>query len=339
MKAAVLRRPKDLSIEDVQKPTPRYGEVLVRVRATAICGTDISIYKGKTEVDYPRILGHESAGEVVELGKGVKNLKVGDKVVMSPTSYCGTCLNCMRGETSICENGGLFGREFDGTYAEYVALAENRAFKLPDTISCVDATTLEALTTVVYAQRKINIFPNSSVVVIGQGTVGLMHSKLSKLRGADPVIGIDVKESEWKLDIAKDLYGVDHAFSENVTEKVYELTGGKGADFVIECVGKGITWNLATELVRPGGNIVTFGVTGPTIENFNSYSLYFKDLKIIGSRAMQLIDWPISIDLAKKGKIDIASIITHRLPLEDLIKGFEMISDSSQKALRIVIEI
>jgi len=89
----------------------------------------------------------------------------------------------------------------------------------------------------------------------------------------------------------------------------------------------------------PGRTIVTFGVTGPTIENFNSYSLYFKDLKIIGSRAMQLIDWPISIDLAKKGKIDIASIITHRLPLEDLIKGFEMISDSSQKVLRAVIEI
>jgi len=339
MKAAVLRKPKYLSIEDVQKPTPEYGEVLVRVRATAICGTDISIYEGKTKVDYPRILGHESAGEVAELGKGVKNLKVGDKVIMSPTSYCGTCLNCMRGETNICENGGLFGREFDGTYAEYVTLAENRAFKLPDTISCVDATTLEALTTVVYAQRKISIFPNSSVVIIGQGTVGLMHSKLSKLRGADPVIGIDVKGCEWKFDIAKDLYGVDYTFSENVTEKVYELTGGKGADFVIECVGKGITWNLATELVRPGGTIVTFGVTGPTIENFNSYSLYFKDLKIIGSRAMQVIDWPISIDLAKKGKIDIGAIITHRLPLEDLIKGFEMLKDPSQKALRIVIEI
>jgi len=338
MKAAVLRGAKDLSIKNVPKPVPEYGEVLVRVRATAICGTDISIYEGKTEVDYPRILGHESAGEVVELGEGVKNLKVGDRVVMNPTSYCGICFDCMRGDTHICKNGGLFGREFDGTFAEYVALGENRAFKLPGSISCVDATTFAVLTTVVYAQRKVNIFPNSSVVVIGEGSAGLMHSKISKLKGADPVIGIDIKECEWKLDLAKSLYGADYTLTESVAEKVCELTGGKGADFVIECVGKGPTWNLATELVRPGGTIVTFGVTGPTIENFNSYSLYYKDLEIIGSRAMQLIDWPISIDLAIKGKIDIGTIITNRLPLEDLEKGFGMLKDISQKAMRIVIE-
>jgi len=338
MKAAVLRGPKDLSIENVSKPVPEHGEVLVRVRATAICGTDISIYEGKTKVDYPRILGHESAGEVAELGEGVKNLKVGDRVVMNPTSYCGTCLDCLRGDTNICKNGGLFGREFDGTFAEYVALDENRAFKLPDSISCADATTFIVLSTAVHAQRKVHIFPNSSVVVIGQGTVGLMHSKISKLKGADPVIGIDIKECEWKLDLAKSLYGADYTLTENVTEKVCELTGGKGADFVIECVGKGPTWNLATELVRPGGTVVTFGVTGPTIENFNSYSLYYKDLEIIGSRAMQLIDWPISIDLAIKGKIDIGTIITNRLPLEDLEKGFGMLKDISQKAMRIVIE-
>ncbi|MHB8278264.1 MAG: zinc-dependent alcohol dehydrogenase [Candidatus Humimicrobiaceae bacterium] len=339
MKAAVLKGPKDLHIEDVPKPVPGHGEVLIRVRATAICGTDISIFDGKTEVDYPRILGHESSGEIVELGEGVKNLKVGDRIVMNSTSYCGTCLDCMRGETHICKNGGLFGREFDGTFAEYVAVGENGAFILPDTISFTDATTFAVLSTVVHAQRKVHIFPNSSVVVIGEGTSGLMHSKISKLKGADPVIGIDIKESEWKLDLAKSLYGADYVLTENVIEKVYELTGGKGADFVIECVGKGATWNLATELVRPGGKIIAFGITAKTIENFNSYSLYYKDLEIIGSRAMQLIDWPISIDLAKKGKIDIGTFITNRLPLEDLVKGFEMLKDPSQKALRVVIEI
>lgn len=338
MKAAVLKGPKDLSIKEVPKPVPGHGEVLVRVRATAICGTDISIYEGKTKVDYPRILGHESAGEVAGLGGGVKSLKVGDKIAMSPTSYCGTCLDCLRGDTNICENGGLFGREFDGTFAEYVTLSENRSFKLPDNMSCVDATTFALLTTVVYAQRKVHIFPNSSVVVIGEGSAGLMHSKISKLKGADPVIGIDIKESEWKLDIAKESYGADYALTENVAEKVCELTGGKGADFVIECAGKAVTWNLATELVRPGGTILAFGITSPTIDNFNSYSLYYKDLKIIGSRAMQVIDWPISIDLAKKGKIDIGAIITNRLPLEDLTKGFEMLKDISQKVLRVVIE-
>lgn len=342
MKAAVLRGPKDLYIEDVKKPVPGDGEVLVRVRATAICGTDISIYEGKTEVDYPRILGHESAGEVVELGEGIKNLKVGDRVVMNPTSYCGTCLDCMRGDTQICNNGGLFGREFDGTFAEYVTLAENRAFKLPDSISCTDATTFIVLSTVVHSQRKVHIFPNSSVVVIGQGTAGLMQSKISKLKGADPVIGIDLEGFEWKLDLAKSLYGADDILTnvsrEEVNEKVCKLTEGKGADFVIEAVGKGETYNLATELVRPGGTIVGFGVTGPTIENFKSHSLYYKDISIIGSRAMQPIDFLISIDLAKKGKIDIGTIITNRLPLEDLVKGFEILKNPLKKAIRVVIE-
>ncbi len=134
MKAAVLLEPKKLQIQEVSKPVPKYGEILVRVKATAICGTDIAIFEGRPKVNYPRILGHESAGEIVELGEGVKNLKVGDKVVMNPTSYCGICLDCMRGDTNICKNGGLFGREFDGTYAEYVTLTENRAFT-PNTFS------------------------------------------------------------------------------------------------------------------------------------------------------------------------------------------------------------
>lgn len=337
MKAAVLHAPKSLRIEDVSDPTPKRGEVLVRLGATAICGTDISIFEGKIKVDYPRVLGHESAGEVVERGEGVKGLNVGDKVVLSSTTYCGICPACMRGYTNICENGGLFGREFDGTYAEYVALAENRVFKLPDTISLVDATTFCALTTVVYAQRKVNILPNSSVVVIGEGTTGLLHTKLAKLNGADPVIGIS--RSQWKLDLAKKVYGADYTFSENALEKVKELTGGRGADLVIESAGTGVTLNQATELVRPGGTILAFGTTPYEIEKFHSYSLYYKDLTVIGSRAMQQIDWPLSIALAERGKVDIHTMITHRLPLKELLKGFQMLGDRSQKALRIVIEI
>jgi len=318
MKAAVLLGPNKLEIQEVSKPIPKYGEILVKIKATAICGTDIAIFEGRPKVNYPRILGHESAGEIAELGEGV------------------TCLDCMVSDTNICKNGGLFGREFDGTYAEYVTLSENRVYKLPDSISCVDATTFIVLTTAVYSQRKIDIFPNSSVIVIGEGPAGLMQTKLSKLRGADPVIGIS--RSKWKTDLAESTYGADYTFNEDVVKRVYELTKGRGADYVIECVGKSVTMNMATELVRPGGTILAFGVNAQGIENFNSYSLYYKDLKIIGSRAMQLIDWPLSIDLANTGKIDIGTIITNRLPLRDLIKGFKMLGDPSQKALRIVIE-
>ncbi|MBE3145187.1 MAG: alcohol dehydrogenase catalytic domain-containing protein [Planctomycetes bacterium] len=337
MKAAMLRGQRSLAIEDVPAPTPKYGEVLVRVRATAICGTDISIYEGKTKVNYPRIIGHESAGEVVELGKGIRSSKVGDKVVMSPTSYCGACPACIAGSTNLCENGGLFGREIDGSFAEYVVLAENRVFKLPDSISLVEATTFAVLTTVVYAQRKINMIPGSSVVVIGEGPSGMLHTKLAKLRGSDPVIG--VSRSQWKLDLAEKVYGADLTLRESEASRVLDLTGGRGADFVIESAGTAETLNLATELVRPGGTILAFGITPPAVEKFLSYALYFKDLTLIGSRAMLPADWPLSIKLAEKKMIDLGTIITHRLPLVELERGFILIKDRSKKALRVVIEI
>lgn len=337
MKAAVLRGPKQLRIEEVPPPEPAYGEVLVRVKATAICGTDISIYQGKTPVRYPRIIGHESAGEVVEAGEGVRGLKAGDRVVMSPTSYCGACPACLAGYANICENGGLFGREFDGTYAEYVTLAENRAFRLPDSISVLEATTFIVLTTVVYAQRKIALLPGSSVAVIGEGPAGLLHTRFAKLRGAEPVIG--VSRSQWKLDLARSTFGADWTVREAVEERVRELTGGRGADLVVESAGTAATLNLATELVRPGGTILAFGITPPQVEQFRSYALYYKDLTIVGSRAMQPMDWAYSIALAERGKVDLGTMITHRLPLEELAGGFELLHDRSQQVLRVVVEI
>lgn len=336
MKAAVLRAPRDLEIAEVPAPRPGYGEVLVRIAATAICGTDIGIYNGKTPVAYPRILGHESTGIIEEVGQGVTRFAPGDTVIMSPTSYCGVCPDCLAGYYNLCTNGGLFGREFDGTYAEYVALAENRVFKLPESISTVEATTINVLSTVVYAQRKVSLFPGARVVVIGEGPAGLLHTQLAKLRGAESVIGIS--RSQWKLDLAKSHYGADHVFADSVIDRVQEATGGLGADLVIECAGTASTLNLATELVRPAGTILAFGITPPAIDEFRSYALYYKDITIVGSRAMQPVDWPTSIELAANGKIDLATMITHRLPLTDLVRAFELHGDRTHQALRLVIQ-
>lgn len=336
MKAAVLRAPKDLGITEVPAPTPGFGEVLVRISATAICGTDIGIYNGKTPVAYPRILGHESTGVIEEIGAGVTQVVPGDRVIMSPTSYCGVCPDCLAGYYNLCRNGGLFGREVDGTYAEYVALAENRVFKLPESISNFEATTINVLSTVVYAQRKVSLFPGARVVVLGEGPSGLLHTQLAKLRGAELVIG--VSRSQWKLDLAKSHYGADLVFSDSIAEQVMDATRGRGADLVIESAGTAATLNLATELVRPAGTILAFGITPPTISEFRSYALYYKDITIVGSRAMQPVDWPMSIELAANGKIDLATMITHRLPLSELIHAFELHGDHSKQALRLVIE-
>ena len=166
--------------------------MLVRVKATAICGTDVGIYKGDVETRLPVIQGHESTGVVAELGVGAQGLEMGDRVVLNSVVFCRHCAFCFSGRVNLCPNGGLMGREMDGTFAEYVAVPDVNAIKMPECISFEDGTTLIALATVFQAHTKLQITPGQSVAVIGQGAAGLLHTRLSVLSGASPCFATDV---------------------------------------------------------------------------------------------------------------------------------------------------
>ena len=205
MKAAVLYRPHDIIVEEVPRPTAQPGQVVVNVKATAVCGTDVGIYTGKIFVPgLPVIQGHESTGEVVEVGRDVTDFQVGDPVVLNSLIFCRHCAYCYAGKVNLCPNGGLMGREVDGTFAEYVAVPDYNCIKIPDAISCEDGTSLIALATVFRSHEKIRITPGETVAVIGQGAAGLLQTRLSVISGAEPVFAI--ARSQWKLDIAKE-YG------------------------------------------------------------------------------------------------------------------------------------
>src|ERR671935_385229 len=188
MKAMVLRAPEDLVADNVARPAADAArDVLVRVTHSGICATDFKIYTGAIPVSYPRIMGHEMIGEVVAGGDGA--VAPGDRVIVDPELYCGACFHCRIGQTHLCPNGMLVGRDTNGGFAEYIAVPASHVFRVPDSIDSLAAPLIQVLTTCLHAQRQIEIFPGETVAVLGLGVTGQLHVQLAKARGAR-VIGI-----------------------------------------------------------------------------------------------------------------------------------------------------
>lgn len=337
MRTAILKGPRQLSIEEIKKPEVGSRNVLVRIRATAICGTDVEIYKGKGGAKFPIVPGHEFAGEVEEVGSQVTDVKPGDRVVGNPAISCGRCFWCRKGLQNLCPNGGLIGRERNGAFAEYTSIPESNAYKLPDKVSFEEATIVTTLTTALHSHSLINIFPESSVAIVGCGFSGLLHVQLAKLRGARPIIAIT--RSQWKLDLAEKL-GADvkiRSGDEDVLSRIKGLTGDKGVDLAIETVGSATTLRECVELVGPGGKVLFFGITSDKAGDLSLFPIHFKELSIIGSRAMLPKDWEPSIQMVATGRINVKSLITQKIPFEELQKGFDMFEDRNIQSIRIIV--
>jgi 2-desacetyl-2-hydroxyethyl bacteriochlorophyllide A dehydrogenase len=336
MKAAVLRAPYQLCLEDVPKPAVKAGDVLIRVKASAVCGTDVSIYKGLEPCTFPVIQGHESTGEVVEVGKEATGLQAGDRVVLASIIFCRHCSYCYSGKGNLCAHGGLLGREVPGSFAEYVSVPDYNAIKMPESVSYETGTHLVALATVYVAQQKINITPGQTVAVIGQGTTGLMHTRISALSGAMPVYAIDL--SQWKLDIAQQYGGVPvNASRVDPVEYIKDGTGGEGVDLVIEAVGAGATLRQAMEMVKPGGTVLCFGILPPRVDDFYGYAMYFKEIKLVGSRSVTHRGFELGVNLLQNGLFNGDPLITHRFTLDQVRDALELVSNKPGEVLRAVI--
>ena len=337
MKAAVLREPYNIEIEEVDGPKVNSENVLVRIRATSVCGTDIKMYRGEYKVNLPLIMGHETAGEVIRVGDGVREIKEGDRAVIDPIFSCGKCYFCIVGNRNLCPNGGLLGREMNGSYSEYIAISERHLFKIPDHISFEEASIVEGLGTVYHAQKRIKICPGDSVAILGQGPAGLLHTRLAKLSGASPIIV--TSRSGWKLELARK-YGADvtiNAEKENPLESILEHTGGRGVDVVIEAAGVPETIRQTVEMVRPGGTVLMFGICAKPVNDFNVYPFYFKEISVVGSRAMTEDEFEPTINLVASGAIDVKPLITHSFPLERIKEAFELLDKHPRSALRVII--
>jgi len=339
MLTALLKAPKTFEIVERPVPTPEAGEVLVETAATAVCHTDLGMYLGHSPgTKYPVVLGHESTGTIAAVGLDVTHLQPGQNVIINPIIACGHCDQCKRGARHLCRNAGLFGREVEGSLNQFVRLDARYVFPLPDTIGLADATIIETLATVRHAQQRAVISEGQSVVVLGQGTSGLLHTRLAVLTGADPVIGIT--RTKWKLDMASKM-GAHHVIqksADDAVEDVLKLTDGEGADLIIDTAGGAHTLRVGIEMLKPGGRFLSFSLSHTPFEGLTAFPLYYKELTIIGSRALTDDDMQPSIDLVASGRIDVSDFVSGTYPLRETAAAFKEYEENPGRILRLVID-
>ena len=339
MRAAVLQAPRKLEVVERSMPQPGPGEARVRMASTAVCHTDLEIYTGKHPgVHYPIVMGHESTGVIDAVGDGVAGLKSGEHVLINPIIACGHCEECLRGASNLCSNAGLFGREVDGSLTQYVTLPSRYLHVLPPNLPFAQATIIETLATVRHAQRRAGLVPGESVVVLGEGTTGLLHTRLAVLTGAAPVIA--VSRTRWKLDMAARM-GAHHLVEtsvEKAVDEVRQLTAGKGAHLVIETAGAAASLKSGVDMLRPGGRLCSFAVSQEPVAGFTTFPLYFKEASIIGTRALKPEDIPPCIELVASGAVDTSGFVGTSYPLERAAAAFDEYERNPGGILRIVID-
>jgi threonine dehydrogenase-like Zn-dependent dehydrogenase len=320
MKAAVLEEPTRLMIKQVPVPEIGDDEVLIRVKYTGICGTDWSIYTGNYSADrLPLIPGHEFSGTITRLGKKARNLKEGDSVTADINMSCGTCFFCKKGNKLVCPEFTQLGIHTNGAFAEYVKAPWRLVHKLPANLDMLKAAFIEPVSCIIHSSKAMKIQIGSSVAIFG-ARLGLLHAALARLCGAAPIIVVG--QSRKRLEIARKL-GADHALSiDNVKDPVAavkELTEGRGADYVIESVGTPQTYEQAFRMVRPGGTVAAFGLTGveDTI-TVNPFDLVLSEKSVASSCAGVGNDWTDAITLLQYGRVDPTQLFSMIVPLEEL---------------------
>jgi threonine dehydrogenase-like Zn-dependent dehydrogenase len=327
MKAAVVEKPGTLVVKQIPVPEIDDDEVLIRVKYTGICGTDGSIFSGKYSADrLPLVPGHEFSGTIVELGSSARGLHEGDRVTADINMSCGNCFYCRRGQKLMCREFTQLGIHTNGSYAEYVKAPWQQVHKLPESLDFLHGAFVEPVSCVVHSAKAMNVELGSSVAVIGCG-LGILHAALARLRGAAPVIVLGDNAS--RLAITREM-GADHVINvkevANPVEAVRKLTGGRGADSVIEAVGTPATYQQAFEMVRPGGTLAAFGITGvDDVVAVRPFDLVLGEKKVTASCAGVGNDWIDAMTLLAHGRIKAERMFSMIVPLEELKDALEQL--------------
>jgi len=312
MRGVQLIEPGVIEVRDVPEPDSN-GSAVIRMQTVGLCGTDTSIVAGKIPAELPLILGHEGVGVVERAGR-YGAVAVGQRVLIDPGISCELCDLCRRGYPNLCRNGGLLGRDFDGVFADFVAVDERQLLVVPDTVSADEAGLLQVLGTCVHAVATTPVGPGDTAVVLGLGVAGQLIVQLLAGRGSR-VIG--VTRSEAKRDLAKEHGAALTVAPDQAAEAVDNATDGRGAELVVEAVGKESTFAQAIELAGAAGTVVLFGTATSAEKGLPYYSLYFKELTIRNPRAATKADYQRSIDLVASGAVDVAPLVSRRFSLTE----------------------
>jgi L-iditol 2-dehydrogenase len=336
MKAAICKKPFEISLEEVPIPVPGPDELLIQVKASAICGSDIKAYEGKHPlIHLPLILGHEFSGVIVKKGKEANDLQEGDRVVVEPSFVCGKCFFCQRMEYHLCEDLKQLGHQLPGSFAEYTLSKAKFTYPLPPTIAFENAALIQPLAISIHAADRAGIRNGQNVVILGMGPIGLLLLQVIRKRGARVLVSDLV---DFKLDKATTL-GADrvcHGSDPAIHEKVRDWTQGRGADVVIEAAGTSATIRQSFSLIRRGGTILLLGITGHEREEVPLERATLDELNVLGTVRYGMGDFPRAIEMIHHQMVDLDSIITRRFGMIDLPDVFRETMRSPERTLRSV---
>ncbi|TET13432.1 sorbitol dehydrogenase [Candidatus Aerophobetes bacterium] len=322
MKAIVKLAEGKIRLMDIPEPVPRPDQVKVKVKAAGICGTDIH---GYSALRPPVVLGHEVAGEVVEVGERVRKVKIGDRVTSETTDYvCGKCRFCQSGDYNLCPSRRGLGSKVNGAFAEYFVIWEASIHKLPSNVDFTTGALSEPLACVTHAvMEQAKILANEVVLVLGPGPFGLLVTQVAKAQGATVVI-CGVSGDESRLALAKK-FGANEAINlqnQDIDKLLKKLTNGYGADVVFECSGALPAVRLGLELVRKKGRYVQTGILHQSVSLDFDQILFDREITLIGSRTQKPSAWIKALKLMRQERVDLKSLVTDKLPLIQWEEGF-----------------
>ncbi len=342
MKALLLSQYNQLAIAELPAPVPAAEEILVRVAACGICGSDVHGYDGTSGRRIPPIvMGHEAAGVVAAVGPGVSNFKPGDRVTFDSTVYCGQCEFCRKGDINLCNNRQVIGVSCGdfrraGAFAEYVVVPQRISYHLPDALEFQEAAMLEAVSVALHAVRVSEMKGGETVLVIGAGMIGLLTLQAAKAAGAASVLVADIDQSRL---LRAEKIGADNTLLLSGAELVKEIhrrTEGRGVDLVLEAVGRDETVAASIASVRKGGTVTLIGNISPEIK-IPLQVVVSRQIRLQGSCASSG-EYPQAMELMASGKIQVKPLITAVAPLEDGPRWFDRLHAGEPNLMKIVLD-
>lgn len=342
MKALVLENVRDLHMRDVAQPEPGPHDVLIKVKACGICGSDVHGYDGSTGRRIPPlIMGHEASGVIEAVGDDVRSFKPGNRVTFDSTVSCGQCEFCLRGEVNLCDSRQVLGVSCgdyrrNGAFAEYVLVPDHIVYALPDSFPYEKAALIEAVSVAVHAAKITEIQPGSSAVVIGAGMIGLLAVQAFRVFGCSKVIAVDLEEI--KLEAARQL-GADRTFlgtDPDLIDKLKAATGGQGPDIAVEVVGAQKPILAAIHSVRRGGTVTLIGNLASNVE-IPLQIVVTRQLRLLGSCA-SAGEYPECIELMVSGAINVDPLISALAPLEEGASWFNRLYEREPGLMKVILQ-
>lgn len=325
MRAAVFEKVGVLTVKEVDVPKiEKPDHVILEVEVCSICGSDVHIMADPPGfIAVPgTILGHEVVGKIVDIGPAVQGLKVGDRVVLNPNDYCGHCAYCKKNLPNFCEHLEAMGIAMNGGFAEYVRITEKVAYKIDPDLPAEIAAYAEPLACFLNGKNKIAVTPGDSVVIIGGGPIGQLAIQVLKMAGGIPVIVSEPVEARRKMALEN---GADYAINpleEDLVEFVKSKTGGLGADYSIDLVGSQIGAGIS--VLRNGGTLLIFGLNSHAEARLHQFDITTREIRVQGTWLANA-SFPIAVKLLESGRLNLQSMITHRLPLEQVAEGINIL--------------